>query len=314
MQTQATKKVSPALSAVAAPAPLEELIADGRMTVTPDLAERIVTERVYARQRPVENFHVTLLAEMLRRGEFKDGRQIWFGVANGRLHLIDGQHRLRAVIISGVSAVFEIQLLPLDSDADLHEAYITFDRIGRPRTTPEVLQALGVADQYKLGKQIAASVFRAAFLIHFKFAPPHHTADPIAVRSDTERMRYAEPYWAVAAQYEKIISSASGIARKRLRAPQILAVGLITLVHQKELAAVFWKGLSDNDGLRRGDSRHSLLKWLNDHDFDRRGYTGATAAALAWNAFYEHRNIETLRVGSVANIRIAGTPFKGDAR
>lgn len=309
MQTQAAK-----LLAITPTADLERLVTEGRKTITPALAERIIQERVYARQRPVENFHVALLADMLRRGEFKGGRQIWFALLKGRLHLIDGQHRLRAVSLSGIEADFEIQILPIDTAADLHEAYITFDRIGRPRSTPEVLAALGIAEQHKLGKQIAAGVFRAALLIHFKFEPPHHTADPIAVRSDTERMRYAEPYWSVAAHFENIVKSASGAVRKRLRAPQVLAVALITLTHQTELATLFWSGLADNDGLRKGDPRHSLIGWLADHQFDRRGYSGATAAALAWNAFYEHRKIETLRVGSVTGIRIAGTPFKGGVR
>lgn len=298
------------------PPALEALISEGRMEIGPDLAARVIAERVYERQRPAEAYHVRYLADMLRRGELQPGRQIWFGLLDGRLHLIDGQHRLRALIEAGLPLGFQVEFLAVADTDELHEAYITFDRIGRPRSLSEMLASLGIAEKHELGKQVATSVFRAAFLLHYSFEPPHYMDDPIAVRSDKERLTYAEPYWAVARDYEKIITGAPAITRRRLRSPQVMAVGLITLLHQPEMAKLFWTGLADNDGLRKHDPRHTLLTWLNGNAFGNGAGvpTGAVATALAWNAFFAHRTIETLKVGSVVSIRIAGTPIKGKAR
>ncbi len=293
------------------PSPLEKIIHEGRMEIGADLARRILDERVYERQRPVAKHGVALWAEMLRRKSFHQDHQIWFGLLNGRLHLIDGQHRLRAVAESGVQAAFQVMIWNISTEADLHEAYTCFDRVGRPRSLSEVLNAHGISEMYGLTKGGAREVFRAALLIRYNFDPPHQNLDPIAIRNDQERLKYAEPLWAIAAEYEKLIRPAPATLRKRLFSSQVLAVALLTLIHQHELAVVFWRELAKDDGLRTGDGRKTLLKWLGEHMFERMGYNGAVAATLAWNAFYEHRSIETLKVGSTKGIRIAGTPVRG---
>lgn len=297
----------------AAPPALEAVIHEGRYEIAPDLAERILTERVYDRQRPVERFHVTLWADMLRRGQFGGGRQIWFGLLNGRLHLVDGQHRLHAVVAAGIAAEFQVSVFPVTSEDELRELYISFDRVGRPRTVAEVIGAMNLHTEHGLSKQVATSLYRAAILLEFRFNPPHHTADPIGVRSDNERLRYAAPYWQTAAVYEAAIKSAPASVRQRLRSPQVLAVGVATLKHQPELARIFWKTLADNDGLRRGDPRHTLLLALGERTFERVGNTGSRLAALAWNAYFEHRQINSIKAASGSVVRIAGTPFNGRA-
>jgi len=290
--------------------PLEEIIHEGRMWISPELAKRIIAERVYARQRPLKAGHVLVQADMLKRGKFVSNHQIWFATTSGILHLVDGQHRLNAIIKSGIGAYFTVQLLPLKSADELHEAYNSFDRVIRQRTTPEMLAATGVAEAHNVIRLTALALFRAAFLIHFKFNPPHSDIDPVAVRSDSLRLSYAEPYWELAAEYEQLTQAAPGPDRRRLRSPQVMAVALLTLEHQHDKAVEFWGGIADNDGLRRGDPRNTLLVWLREKLFSRRGYPGAIAAALAWNAFYEGRKLESLRIGATSGVYIFGTPLK----
>lgn len=292
------------------PQTIEDLVREGRMFIGPELAARVLEERNYERQRPRAKHGVTLWAEMLRRGGFTDGFQVWFGLLDGRLHLIDGQHRLGGVVEAATGATFQVEIMPLASADDLHVAYTCFDRVGRPRSLSEVLNALDVADRHGITKSVAREVFRAALLIHFKFDPPHQNVDPIAIRNDQERLKYAEPYWPVAAEYERLIHPAPAKVRARLKSSQIMAVALITLSQQPETARTFWSGLARNDGLRKGDARHTLLTWIGEHMFERTGYSGAVAASLAWSAFYERRSIETLKVGSAKGVRIAGTTYR----
>jgi hypothetical protein len=290
---------------------LEDVLIEGHMVIDATLARRILAERTYARQRPIQKPSVEVWAAMIERGEFAGDRQIWFGVLRGRLHLIDGQHRLQGVARSGASAAFQVMLLPLNSMEELHDAYIMFDRVGRKRTTSEVLNSLDVAARYGLQRGTTLAVFQAALLLHFQFRPPHYNADPVATRDDHARLRYVEPWWELAGEYERVLQLAHRGVRRRLLNPQIMAVALATLKHQREKALDFWEGAAADDGLKRGDARKALLNWLSDRKIDTVKLDAAVAASLAWNAWYENRSIETLRTGVREYVRLAGTPFRG---
>lgn len=81
--------------------------------------------------------------------------------------------------------------------------------------------------------------------------------------------------------------------------------------HQPETAVSFWQGLSDNDGLRKGDARHTYLRLLSEPDGGRStAENGARSAAVAWNAFFEGRQLTMIRV-MPGKFRIAGTVIRG---
>jgi hypothetical protein len=294
--------------------PIETIVADGPLTVTPILAERILVERNYERQRPLDNNATRLWTLMLKEGRFVDRHQIWFGRLNGRLHLIDGQHRLAAVLASGVSAEFQAVILEVDTAEDLHTSYSLFDRVGRKRTLSEVFHARGIMDTHKLTVSAAKACFAASLLLEFDFKPPHHSQDPLSVRDDYTRERFAAPWWGLMRDYEAIVKTASTILRRRLLSPQVTAVALLTLRDQPEQAEVFWKAVALNDGLRRGDPRHTLVCWLlesansgNQGGAHWQNLDTCKAVSLCWNAFYEHRTLEVVKIGNMRTTRFAGT-------
>ncbi|HEY1878460.1 MAG TPA: hypothetical protein VGG68_00860 [Caulobacteraceae bacterium] len=290
--------------------PLETIIHVGRMVIDAELARRILNERVYMRQRRRTQQDTALWVALLERGDFEPDRQIWFGLLDGQLHLLDGQHRLAGVEASGIAAAFQVMIRPVADRDGLHVAYTHFDRAGRPRSLAEMINALGLAEQYNLSRTMTREVWRAGVLIHFKFDLPHHLLDPVAFRDDDVRLSFAEPHWATAHLYETIIKSAPAKVKRRLNSAQVLAVALITLEQQYPTAYKFWKGIGDNDGLYKGDPRHTFLTWVSEHMFERTGHTGAMAASLAWNAFFEDRELTTIRVGAAFGVRIAGTTFR----
>jgi len=297
------------------PLALEDIIHEGPMVITPDLARRIIDERVYERQRSVSRPHVLLWAEILRRERFQANRQIWFAVLDGRLYLIDGQHRAHGVVEASIPALFQVMFLPVASLQELHEAYTLFDKpvLNRPRGVNDTLKALDIPTKHDLASSYAQHVYRAAILAHFRFDPPLFRVDPVAVADEQERLSYAEPYWEAGATFQRLIKGAPATIRRRLWGTQVLAVALLTIRHQPDLAETFWKGLADNDGLRKGDPRHTFLDWLNANVvFDMKTYIGAMAASLAWNAHFERRTIASIRIGATKHIRIAGTPVRGE--
>lgn len=294
--------------------PLPMIIREGRLTVGPALAERILAEAHYDGQRPIAPHHVTLLKEDMRRDRWTPGSQIAFGRLGGRFYLLNGRHRMTSVIESGRDIEFQVLLLDAADEADLASLYYRFDRRQRARSNAEVLAALKVSERFGLSKTMTRAVFDAALLVANGFERPNYQADPVGVRSDDARLATAEAWWAHGATYEGLIAEAPKHVKAKLTAAQIVAVGLVTVKYQPELAAEFWGGLARNDGLRRADPRSTLIS-----DFATRAMVGgrtngAIAVSFAWNAFCERRQLKIIKVFDNATVRLIGTPFDGRRR
>jgi len=84
-----------------------------RETITPGQAKRILTEN-NGRNRPLSQSHANRMAKLITDGDFKLTHQ---GIAfNCDGTLIDGQHRLWAVVISGIATEFMVTRgLPADA-------------------------------------------------------------------------------------------------------------------------------------------------------------------------------------------------------
>lgn len=298
-----------------APQSIEQIVREGRLTVGMELAYRILSEANYERQRPISRSHIQLLAETMRRGNWMPGGQIAFGVLDGRLHLINGQHRLNAVVEAERDCEFQVVLLPVDTPEALHSLYYRFDTEQRARSLPEILTAVGFPDKHGLSKTMARTAFDAALLIALGFQNVRSADNPSLTRSRDVRLEIAAPWGAYAKEYERLIAPAPTIIRQRLLNAQVAAVAFVTLKHQAIAAEHFWGGLAQNDGLRRGDPRHTLLLDLPTRAMAAgRLLVGSLIAANAWNAHFKHITLSQLRVSANQTVRILGTPYDGRAR
>ena len=108
-------------------------------TITPDWASEIL-ETKNTRNRPLNARHVERLSKEIRNGNWKvNGDTICL---NGD-RLIDGQHRLAAVVATGISiSSFVIEGIPSD-------VFDTKD-VGRKRTAGDTLGVLGEKNSYRL--------------------------------------------------------------------------------------------------------------------------------------------------------------------
>lgn len=286
--------------------PIEHIVREGRLTVGPALAERILAEANYVGQRPIRQFHVEDLASHMRRGAWSAATQLYFGRLGERLHLVNGQHRVRAVVVADADIVFQIAIEDVDSIQALAALFYRHDRLSRGRSTSEVLTAVGVGERYDLSAGMCKSVFNAMPLIVRRFERPNYQTDAF-VRDDDARLAAAQPWWPTAVAYEGLIKGASRVIKKRLINSQITAVALATIKHQPTRATEFWQGIAENDGLRKGDPRKTFIE--DAHDSVGSSVILATVASIAWNAFFEARNINSVRVIDGSPVRINGTPF-----
>src|SRR6185312_14730081 len=117
------------------PKPLAEMIVDGILTITPELAHRIIQTGKFDRQRPVRGKHVDALAAQMRNHEWTAGTQIHFGrTPDGELHLVNGQHRMHAVVKADSPIRFQILVTNVESQPALIRLYRRHDRLIASRT------------------------------------------------------------------------------------------------------------------------------------------------------------------------------------
>lgn len=290
------------------PLPLSKILVNGLVAITPELAHRVILECGYDRQRGVRSLHVSALAMQMRRKEWTPGTQIHFArMPDGWLRLIDGQHRLHAVIEANTTVEFQLLTTDCKTEEEIRRLYRRHDRLAVRRTVEDMMRSEGLPEAHGLSAYVARGVFNAALIIASGFSFSHRTAkaDPYLYRSDEARLRLCEPFWVFAEHYAEAISGAQNRIRKHFVSGPIMAVGLITLRDQEAKADAFWRGIANNDGLLRDDPRATYLRHLNVPRGLLSGFNAAKAASIAWNAFYDGRKPEYIRVVDTP-IRLAG--------
>lgn len=292
--------------------PLADILANGLVTVTPNLALRIIQTGKFDRQRSVREKHVDVLAQQMRRREWTAGTQIHFGrTPDGELHLVNGQHRMHAVIKADAAIEFQILVTDVKTDQDLIKLYRRHDRLIATRTVSDALTAEGIPEQFGIRHQIASACFRAIPVIESKFRGVRW-ADAYMTRSDEARLKMAEKWWSVAADFQEWTDLAPAKVKTMLLAGGAMAVALVTSQSQRTKAEAFWRGVADPDGLRSADPRKVYREYLLGQPKKGTELVTAKAAALSWNHFFEGTSITKINVLN-GPVIILGTPFNKPA-
>src|SRR6185312_4015024 len=290
--------------------PLSTLVVDGLVTITPELARRIILECGYERQRSVRPLHASALAMQMRRKEWTPGTQVHFArmTADGWLRLLDGQHRLHAVIEANTAVEFQILVSPCKNETEAARLYRRHDRLSVQRTIDDVLKAEGIPAKHEITNFIARGVFKAALIIasDFAFTGRMAKADPYTYRSDEARLRLCEPWWPIVELFADSIRDGEFRIKKIVSAGGPMAVALVTLRDQEAKADAFWRGLVNNDGLLKNDPRAAYVRFLSFGKGRLGAFASAKAASIAWNAFYAGKKLDYIRMVDTP-IRIAGT-------
>jgi len=283
---------------------------EGRMIITPALAQVVLDVMNYDRQRPTYAHHVALIADLIFRRKWTAGSQIAFGRLAGRLHLINGQHRMRGVIQANVPIEVQVIIHDVRSEDELAALYYRFDVVSRQRSNREVLNAVGVAEKQGVTHATAEAVYAASAMLANGLSMQSYQHNH-KHRSVDHRLDLAAEWWPAARVAEAALSKAAPVMRRRILAASVFGPMLATMRYAQTEAMEFWRGVAENDGLRRGDARWLLVNALVEAS-ERGGGSRRTAqCALAWNAWYETRKLSILKVPQNYVLRLAGTPYTG---
>lgn len=302
----------------AVPAPpgarrLDVFLREGRRRISPEMAQRILSETNYVGQRAVDRRQVGVYADMMRRGMWTLSDALAFGLFEGRLYLVNGQHRLHAVIAYGQDVEFRVAINDCQTEQELRNLYFRFDTVMRRRTRQQILSSVGLAADKGVTKDVATATFGAVGIIVNGFRTPKAQTITDSIVSKLRvvdlRLEACEPFWPAAQQLDRALKHAQRHIKPRLLRATTFAIALMTMRYQPQRAEAFWRGVAENDGLKAADVRAVYLRdLLTRHANAGAADQGAMAACIAWNAWVEGRPLKSIKIGENYSIRIIGTP------
>jgi len=288
---------------------VRDFLTEGVTSLSPLEMNRALQNCGYEHQRAVSEQHVAVLADLMRRGRWQPKSQIDFAVLNGRYILINGYHRAYAQVRSGKTIVWNIALHQVKTEADLRSLYYAFDTNIRARGSRDILRAAEFSDITGVPSEMADALYRAVPYLASKFNPKDKNF--LVEKQADRRLAFAADYAKAAARFYAATEGTPGGRRSKFRSGAVVAVAVATFRYQSETAWEFWTGVAQNDGLKRGDARLALC-----NDFMTRKAVGASIEAfapaiIAWNAYFNERPLQLIKVLDTFVPVIDGTPFDG---
>lgn len=232
-------------------------------------------------------------------------------LSDGSWHWLNGYHRVYTAVMCGVDVELFVNVVFVQSKAELGALYATFDQKGtqRPRGAAQIIEASGIAQNNGISRHTARALHDAVPIIARRFSTSVHDRDHMLNLPDM-RLNAMRTYLAEARLFSDIAKGCPAIIGDKLRRGGPCAVALVTLKHDRDRAVAFWSGVANNDGLRRGDPRQAYLTALLSRDANS-GLAHASYAmpAIGWNSFRKGASRSIIKVLDVDRVKINGTPF-----
>jgi len=254
--------------------------------------------------------HVRFLRHLLRTGHWRQGAEIHVARIGRDQFLINGQHTLTAIIAEQRDTWLSIVTIDVDTLNDVARLYETFDR-NLHRSLEDIYQSDPTIGGLGWTRLQLKAVSGAVGLLATGCAQEARFADIVLALRDpfvrAELIRDWSP------EATRVFTEVRGQLRRTFYRSGVLAVVLATYRYQPDAASTFWPAVCRDSGLTVGMPARALVHFLLATPARlMRGEPYSRHVAVAWNAAYEHRNVDTLVPRAVGNpIRLAGTPHNG---
>ena len=229
-----------------------QLISRKIKTVTPNMAEEILTANVYDGQRPIKPKHLKTLSDIIDGGLFTVGHiaiahQGWNG---GDAMLANGQHTCSAVISTGkeVSAVVEEYNCKTPEDFSL--LYRQFDN-NAVRSLGDITRPEAVALKLNWAKNTITVVMTA-----IGFLEGHHKIHK------NIRIESLKKYVDAGNFVNDIVSVVRPSESKHLRRGAVVSAMIVTYRKAHADAETFWEEVRDGENLKGNSPTLKLRNYL----------------------------------------------------
>jgi len=282
--------------------------------ITPSAASAILEHEVYEYQRTCRMGDVRKYATAMARDEWLPGTLLTFCTWQKRRYLVNGQHRLHAVVMAKQSVTFEVQTIPVESYEEIAQWYRIFDRL-RLRVLTDLYAPFHLPEKHNTNKTQNTHIMAclAPLAAGFENTSDRNHDVKMYTESPVIRMAFLDAWIDEARRFFEDTRGARQKITTNLRRTGIMAVALVTYRSTGNDAEEFWHQVAMDDGLRSDDPRKRLNIFLGStQSGEYPAHSLARYAASAWNAAWEERTLQTLQPQTDRNpLRLEGTPHKG---
>lgn len=287
--------------------------------VTPEIAQTWLSAHIFDGQRKIRSSHVLYLAEQMRDGTFLPYTTLEFVYQNGQKALTDGQHRLAALVRSGIPQHFVvIERVAKDAD-DVGMIYGLTD-INLRRTVADLTSAIHMDEETGLSRTQLNELGATVVFMQLGFRRPRSRA--VDRRGLIDSMRENAEY---AKAYYESIAGCSGQVRHSLGRSATLSIAIVTYKYAYKTYGTrvdeFWTGAAFDDGLRANDPRKFAYQHLLTATMPTGGYRtlkrgtqimsaddSARYIATCYNKFIQNEPVGLIR--PMKKFIILGTPIE----
>jgi len=304
------------------------------LKVGPDTAGDLLSN-CFIRQRKLRPRKVAVYAEKMKKGHWRPGSNIEVAILgtgrNSERILVNGQHRLNAVIESGTVQEFAIAEIACKDADEVAKLYYVQDR-GTNRTPADIYSASGIIEELNVTRTQMNAIGGAIRFINDDFGDKGNPS-----MDEDEMLAMIGDYADAALMYIACTEGATKTVSSALKRSAVMSVGMATFryaadVYGEKTIEEFWDGVALDDGLRQSDPRKVCHNHLVETRMPsaamvngRRIVGQAYQARYIANCFntwvtggeYKAGDGERRQRGSSkvydanAPIKILGTPWKG---
>lgn len=269
------------------------------VTIDAKRASEMLATMQYQHQRSVSQTHVTMLANEMKAGRFVPGTQMRVAHVDGVSVLLDGQHRLRAIIASDTEQVFTLLEEFAPDDDYVAWAYGSLDT-GRRRAHSDLYRAMDLSSRLGLTNTMINELAPGLGFMASEMKTPSGSTNV----DRAERIRLMELYAPYMRRFQDLTGGCEKGMRTAMRRSYVVAVAMLTLRFSEAQAerrgapsvAEFWRGTALDDKIATDDprklaNRHLLTTALTSPSQAGSARTATTAPygarylAVCFNAY-----------------------------
>jgi hypothetical protein len=288
----------------------QPIINEGRVLVGPTLAAQILAKCEYSNQRKVQEWHIDDWVYAITNNRFRDNEgSLTFARLNGVLYLINGYHRLNAIVRAGREFSFNVRIVDVQSLEKLHDEYGTIDTVDKPRTLKDIIVGHDMIDE-DITINYLSAICEAAAIIDGRFrnvAPAKRSRE---ANNKQARAASGSRWIAEARVLKALLKGQSKIGKNATFFHSWpLAISLVILHYEPGTARNFISMTMANNGLRKGEPSRALLEAWSRPGVRWTRYEKGQLMQLAWNAFYKEQEVHIIKIPKGAEFYLEGVPY-----
>lgn len=297
--------------------------------VTPCEAQDIITNKLWDKQRSLRQGKVDEYVNIMKRGEWEDGSQLRFGMLDGSVYLLDGQHRCAALVKSKTSQIFSVITQQVDDERGLARIYASIDR-GLSRSPADQMHALGI-DLLFGWNSTELNIATSAVKFMVSGFDTHSGQKSPSSRGFTTKQveELLTTYAGSIGRYFGLMSESSKVVSSSLKRRATMALGIVLFEYSakalsEKVVMSFWDGAASGDGLSKGDPRKLAFQHLATVGMTGGGQLNGAAVSAEFSARYlaqcfnkwsEDKTAFLIRLPPESDpIVINGSPFDGTVK